>query len=101
MLVQKSVFGKKPRFRRGKPLFCKTTLCKNTKKSSINRKKHKVKIRNNKVFRLKFAHSICIGVLLFVYTLFTNLLNVRFLQNNDFRLGSPFEVQCVTLKCFK
>lgn len=82
-------------------MFFKTTLCKNTKKSSINRKKHKVKIRNNKVFRLKFAHSTCIGVSPFVYTLLTNLPNVRFLQNNDFRLGSPFEVQCVTLKCFK
>lgn len=80
----------------------KTTLCKNTKKSSSNRKKHKVKIRNNKVLRLKLARSVFISVLpYFVYTLFTNLPNVRFLQNIDFRLGSPFEVQCVTLKCFK
>lgn len=88
----------------GETIVFKTTLCKNTKKSSINRKKHKVKnvkIRNNKVLRLKFALSICIGVSPFVYDLFTNRPNVRFLQNNDFRLGSPFEVQCVTLKCFK
>lgn len=58
MVVQKSVFGKKPRFKKEKPLFFKTTLCKNTKKSSINRKKHKVKTRNNKVLRLKFARSV-------------------------------------------